>query len=101
MTDPAITHSVPDLQIRRTRRWAWLLAGLLCWLVGYPLLLTALEAFGGVRDPTLQYFAELFGRPDEWRALWRSAWLSVVSVVLAALVGVPLGFIFERTDFPG
>ena len=103
MTDaaPAPPGLGPSQQIRRTRRWAWVLAGLLCWLVGYPLLLTALEAFGGVRDPTLQYFAEFFGRPDEWRALWRSAWLSVVSVALAALVGVPLGFIFERTEFPG
>src|SRR6185295_10858982 len=34
-------------------------------------------------------------------ALWRSLWISAASVVLAALVGVPLAFLFERTEFPG
>ncbi|MEM1245512.1 MAG: iron ABC transporter permease [Acidobacteriota bacterium] len=83
------------------RTLAWALVGLLCWLVGYPLVLTLFEAFGGVADPTVANFAEFLGRSDEWRALWRSAWLSVLSVVLAAVVGVPLGFVFERTEFPG
>ncbi len=86
--------------VRRGRQLSWLLAALLVWLVGYPLLLTLLEAFGGT-DPTLAHFREFFSRADEWRALWRSTWLSVASVVLAAVVGIPLGFIFERTEFPG
>ena len=87
--------------MKGSRRAAWILAFFLCWLIGYPLLLTALEAFGGVSEPTLRYFSEFFERADEWRALWRSAWLSVVSVALAAVVGIPLGFVFERTEFPG
>jgi iron(III) transport system permease protein len=37
----------------------------------------------------------------EWQALWASLWTSAASVVLAALVGVPLAFVFERYDFPG
>ena len=40
-------------------------------------------------------------RPDEWMALWRSLWISAASVALSALVGVPLAFLFERTEFPG
>ena len=33
--------------------------------------------------------------------MWRSLWISAASAVLAGLVGVPLAFVFERTDFPG
>ena len=74
---------------------------LLLWLVSYPLLLTLLEALGGAGTPTLEHFAEFARRGDEWQALGRSLWISLASVVLAGLVGIPLAFVFERTDFPG
>ena len=72
----------------------------LAWLVCYPLLLTVREALG---PPgwTLRFFAEFFRRPDEWQALWASIWISVATVVLAAAIGIPLAFLFERADFPG
>jgi iron(III) transport system permease protein len=77
------------------------IAALLVWLVGYPLLITLMEALGGPKGWTLAGFVQFCGRADEWLALWRSLWISAASVVLAALVGVPLAFLFERTDFPG
>lgn len=80
---------------------AALLALVLAWLVGYPLLMTLLEALGFPRAWTLGHFSEFFNRPDEWLALWRSLWISAASVVLAAAVGIPLAFLFERTEFPG
>jgi iron(III) transport system permease protein len=95
---------------RRTATWPWaLLAALLAWLVGYPLLITLLDSVGLTASPaagdtagfTLAGFAEFFGRRDEWMALWRTLWISAASVALAAAVGVPLGFVFERTEFPG
>ncbi len=73
------------------------LAALLLWLVGYPLLITLLGAFSDSGRP----FLEFARRPDEWLALGRSLWISLASVVLAALCGVPLAFLFERTAFPG
>ena len=72
----------------------------LLWLVTYPLLLTLLEALGGPAW-TLEHFREFVHRGDEWRALWRSLWISAASVALAGLVGVPLALVFERTEFPG
>ncbi len=81
---------------------ALLVAALLAWLVGYPLLMTLLEALGGGPGRwSLAAFGEFFGRRDEWLALWRSLWISAASVVLAGLVGIPLAFLFERTEFPG
>ena len=77
------------------------LAVALTWIVGYPLLLTLLEALGIPSAPTLAHFAAFAERSDEWLALWRSLWISGASVVLAAAIGVPLAFVFERLEFPG
>ncbi|HET9210033.1 MAG TPA: iron ABC transporter permease [Thermoanaerobaculia bacterium] len=77
------------------------IAALLAWLVGYPLLTTLIEALGGPGAWSLHWFGEFIHRQDEWLALWRSLWISAASVLLSALLGVPLAFLFERTDFPG
>ncbi len=85
----------------RNRLWGPALALVLAWLVGYPLALTVLEALGIPTQPSFAGFAEFGRRPDEWLALWRSVWISLASVALAAAVGVPLAFVFERFEFPG
>jgi iron(III) transport system permease protein len=78
------------------------LTALLLWLVGYPLLITLIEALrsplGGFSLETFSTFAQ---RGEEWLALWRSLWLSVASVVAAAALGIPLAFLFARWDFRG
>jgi iron(III) transport system permease protein len=79
---------------------AALLALLLLWLVGWPLLVTLGEALDAPHL-TLRHFAEFARRPEEWRALWASLWISLATVGLAAGIGVPLAFLFERTEFPG
>ena len=85
-------------------RWAAapaiLLAAVLFWIVGYPLLLTLAEALGAPHW-TLTHVAEFARRPAEWQALWASLWISVATVVLSAAVGVPLAFLFSRAEFPG
>lgn len=77
------------------------LALLLAWLVGYPLLMTLVDALRGPEGWTAAHLREFASRPDEWLALWRSLWISLASVGLAAAIGVPLAFLFERADFPG
>jgi iron(III) transport system permease protein len=73
---------------------------LLVWLVCYPLAITLGEALGAPAW-TLGHFAAFVRRPDEWRALWASLWISFATVGVAAAVGVPLAFLFERAEFPG
>ena len=85
---------------RRDRAAGAILTLLLVWLVCEPLAVTVSEALGAPQW-SLQHFAEFARRPDEWRALWASLWISVATVGLAAAVGVPLAFLFERAEFPG
>jgi iron(III) transport system permease protein len=85
----------------RARLLAALLLAVLAWLVVYPIALVLLE---GLRDPsgwTLRYIRLFLERPTEWRALWGSLWIAVTSVVLAALIGIPLAFLFARYEVPG
>lgn len=79
---------------RRFSPGAVLLTALLLWLVVYPLLVVGAEA--------LKADFSAFGcQKTEWAALWGSLWISAASVVLAAAIGLPLAFVFERYDFPG
>jgi len=73
----------------------------LAWLVAYPLLLVVVDAFRADGAWTLAHFGGFLRDPREWEALWGSLWISLASVVLAAAIGVPLAFVFERFDFPG
>src|SRR5437762_7567994 len=68
---------------------------LLAWLVLYPIAVVGAEAADG---SAIRAFVT---RPGEWAALWASVWISLVSVVLAAVIGIPLAFLFEWFDFPG
>ncbi len=68
---------------------------LLGWLVIYPILVVGVDA---AHPTALRAFLT---RSGEWAALWASVWISLVSVILAAAIGIPLAFLFEWFDFPG
>jgi iron(III) transport system permease protein len=85
----------------RVRLGAALLLALLLWLVAYPLVLVLLEGVRGPGGWTLAFVRQFLARPTEWEALWGSLWISVVSVLLAGAIGIPLAFLFARYDLPG
>jgi iron(III) transport system permease protein len=85
----------------RRRRLGLVLTLLLAWLVAYPLVLVALDTVRGDGGWTLDHVRTFAREPREWEALWGSLWISIASVLLAGLIGVPLAFVFERFDFPG
>ena len=80
---------------RRSDIAAAALTLLLAWLVIYPILVVAADA---AHPSALRAFLT---RSGEWAALWASVWVSLVSVILAAAIGIPLAFLFEWFDFPG
>lgn len=74
---------------------------LLVWLVLYPNFFVLADSLREAGRITLDGYHRFFTSPSEREALWNSVWLSSASVVLSALVGVPLAFLFTRFDFPG
>ncbi|MFL5382194.1 MAG: ABC transporter permease [Longimicrobiaceae bacterium] len=86
-------------------RGTWLLAAgvivILVWLVLYPNVYVLGDSFLDAGRPTGAHYARFFGSAAELTALWNSVWISLASVALSALVGVPLAFLFARRDFPG
>ncbi|MFI5234951.1 MAG: ABC transporter permease, partial [Gemmatimonadales bacterium] len=77
------------------------LIAMLTWLIAYPIVLVTRDAFAGPLGWTLDYVRAFFGRPNEWQAFWGSLWISLATVALSALIGIPLAFLFSRFEFPG
>jgi iron(III) transport system permease protein len=86
---------------RRTQLLGWALLALLVWLIVYPLVLVLLEGFRGPQGWTLDFVRLFLQHGNEGRALWGSLWISLVSVLLAGAIGIPLALLFGRYDFPG
>ncbi|MCW1929581.1 ABC transporter permease [Bhargavaea beijingensis] len=69
----------------------------------YPTLRTAYESFLHNGVPSFQNYEDFFGSKAKanLQALWNSVWISLLSVLFSALIGVPLAYIFNRYEFPG
>ncbi len=73
----------------------------LFWAVVYPNLVVLAGSLSGDEGFTLRHYTAFFGTASELRALWASVWISTFTVVLSALIGVPLALLFARFEFPG
>ena len=88
--------------MRRSSRWlVWPVLGVLLWLVLYPHLFVVGDSVWLDGRFSLEGYRTFFQSRAELEALWGSLWISAGSVVLSALLGVPLAFLFTRFDFPG
>jgi iron(III) transport system permease protein len=86
---------------RRVELAGLVVAALLAWLVVYPLVLVLIEGLRWPSGWTLEHIRRFVSQPTEWQALWGSLWVSVASVALAGLVGIPLAVLIARYRFPG
>jgi iron(III) transport system permease protein len=89
----------------RTTPALWLLAAgvvaSLVWLVLYPNLFVLGDSVLDQGHLTSAHYLRFLGSAAEREALWNSVWISLASVILSGLVGVPLAFLFARREFPG
>jgi iron(III) transport system permease protein len=86
---------------RRTGLLGGALLVLLVWLIVYPLVLVLVEGFRGPEGWTLDFVRLFLQRRNEASALWGSLWISLATVALAGVIGIPLAFLFWRYDFAG
>ncbi|TVP54837.1 MAG: iron ABC transporter permease, partial [Gemmatimonadales bacterium] len=87
---------------RATSLWLVLpVFGILLWLVLYPHLFVLGDSIWIEGALSLDGYRTFFTSRAELEALWGSLWISLGSVLLSALIGIPLGFLFTRYDFPG
>ncbi|MDY0409310.1 hypothetical protein RWD45_12960 [Virgibacillus soli] len=88
------------------RRTLYLLIPVLIILLGYvlyPTFETFLESIRKNGVFSLQNYQDFFGAKSaaNFEALWNSVYISLLSVLFSALIGIPLAFIFTRYNFPG
>lgn len=69
--------------------------------VVYPFYSTFLQSFSG--DDTLANYRKFFSLEStaNLEALWNSVYISIISVICCAVVGVTMAFLLERYEFPG
>lgn len=84
----------------RTRWVAAAVTLILFWAVLYPNLFVVRDSLTTDGALTFDHYARFADSRSDLRALWNSVWISTASVVLSALVGIPLAFFFARYDFP-
>ncbi|WHY57318.1 ABC transporter permease [Peribacillus simplex] len=91
---------------RDTRLTIWLLIPVVMVLVAYvlyPSLRTFIESLQKDGTISLGNYQDFFVQESKTNleALWNSVYISLLSVLVSALIGIPLAFIFNRYDFPG
>ncbi|WP_148358902.1 ABC transporter permease [Peribacillus simplex] len=91
---------------RDTRLTVWLLIPVVLVLVAYvlyPSLRTFIESLQKDETISLGNYQDFFVQESKTNleALWNSVYISLLSVLVSALIGIPLAFIFNRYDFPG
>jgi len=69
--------------------------------VVYPFYQTFIQSFAG--DEALLHYRKFFdlASPANLEALWTSIYISIISVLCCAIVGVTMAFLLERYNFPG
>lgn len=91
---------------RDTRLTVLLLIPIILVLVAYvmyPSLKTLIESLYKDGEFSLLNYQEFFVQESKTNleALWNSVYISLLSVLLSALIGIPLAIIFNRYEFPG
>ena len=69
--------------------------------VVYPFYQTFIQSFTG--DEAFFHYKKFFdlASPANLEALWTSIYISIISVICCAVVGVTMAFLLERYNFPG
>jgi iron(III) transport system permease protein len=91
---------------RDARLTVWLLIPVVLVLIAYvlyPSLRTFIESLQKDGTISLGNYQDFFVQESKTNleALWNSVYISILSVLVSALIGIPLAIIFNRYDFPG
>ena len=71
------------------------------WLILFPHLFVAVESLSTPAGWGLENYRQFFAEPANLEATLNSFWISVWSVLVAAIIGTPLAFLFHSLEFPG
>lgn len=95
--------SLPTIRLPRSALALLPLGFVILGYIIYPSLTVTWESLFREGRFTLQNYADFFSleQTSYLEGLFNSVWISIGSVVLAALIGVPLALIFSTYDFPG
>ncbi|MBE1444916.1 ABC transporter permease [Paenibacillus sp. OAS669] len=104
---PSVPNMRPWTAITSSRYFVYVLVAplfliLLAYVV-YPLFQTFIQSIEVKDQLSLKNYTKFFSleHTSNLEALWTSIYISVLSVITCAIVGVAMAFLLERYEFPG
>ncbi|GAA4855933.1 iron ABC transporter permease [Paenibacillus vulneris] len=104
---PSVPNMRPWTAVTSSRYFVYVLVAplfliLLAYVV-YPLFQTFVQSIEVKDQFSLKNYAKFFSleHTSNLEALWTSIYISVLSVITCAIVGVAMAFLLERYEFPG
>lgn len=92
--------SIPVRKYLRLLPIFLIVAAVLIYGVIYPNIHVIVASLQRGGSWTLSNYFDAFSQRTVLEAMWTSVAVSILTVVLCALVGIPLAFLFERYEFP-
>ncbi|MEO7362617.1 MAG: iron ABC transporter permease, partial [Gemmatimonadaceae bacterium] len=86
-----------DKRVRQSLLFALPVLIVLAWTVAWP----NVSVIRGSFEHGLDYWRDFVNSPSDREALATSIWISILSVIGAVAIGLPLALLMGRVEFPG
>jgi sulfate/thiosulfate transport system permease protein len=97
-----LSNSVPTWLERTKGKWInWVLIGIVIAYVGILILAPLVSLALGAFEQGVGAIFEAFNQPFVWTSFWNTLWISLMVVVIHAIFGTIVAWVFVRHQFPG
>ena len=97
-----LNNPVPGLMARNKGKWmSWVLIAIVIAYVGILILAPLVALTLGAFEKGVGAIIEAFNDSFVWTSFWNTLWISLVVVVVHAIFGTIVSWVFVRHEFPG
>jgi sulfate transport system permease protein len=97
-----LSNPIPAWVARSREKWvSWVLVTIVIAYVGLLILAPLVALAFGAFEQGLGAIFESFDQPFVWTSFWNTLWISLVVVVIHAIFGTIVSWVFVRHQFPG
>ena len=97
-----LNNPVPGLLTRRKGKWvSWVLIAIVIAYVGFLIVAPLVALTLGAFEQGVGAIIEAFNDAFVWTSFWNTLWISLVVVIIHAIFGTIVSWVFVRHQFPG
>ena len=97
-----LDNPAPGLLTRRKGKWvSWVLIAIVIAYVGFLIVAPLVALTLGAFEQGVGAIIEAFNDAFVWTSFWNTLWISLVVVIIHAIFGTIVSWVFVRHQFPG